>query len=267
LASQELTGSFGAKLKHAREARGVSLGEIAAATKISVGALEALERNEVRRLPGGIFGRAMVRTYATKVGLDPETTVNEFLSELTRAERERARVTRRPDVTPDDRQFLERQRRALRILRIATALILAALLLGIIWYVWGRPGTAGKDRVEAPPPTTQPAAPPAPAVAEAPAPAVTPVAVPEQSAQLLIEFEVNADCWVRLTGDGKVLLDRRLSPAGRQRFAATRSLVIELGNAGAFSWSINGKPAKSLGKSGATTKVTVTPATVSTFWQ
>lgn len=70
---------FGAKMKRLREERGVSLRQIADATKISVGTLEALERNHISRLPGGIYSRAFVRSYAIEVGLDPEQTVRDFL--------------------------------------------------------------------------------------------------------------------------------------------------------------------------------------------
>lgn len=70
---------FGTKMKQLREERGVTLRQIADATKISVGALEALERNDISRLPGGIFSRAFVRSYAIEVGLDPEQTVRDFL--------------------------------------------------------------------------------------------------------------------------------------------------------------------------------------------
>src|SRR5436190_10908375 len=74
--------TFGGRLRDARERRGVSLREIANATKISVGVLEALERNDVSRLPGGIFGRAFVRSYAVEVGLDPERTIQEFITQF-----------------------------------------------------------------------------------------------------------------------------------------------------------------------------------------
>jgi cytoskeletal protein RodZ len=70
---------FGTKMKRLREERGVSLRRIADATKISVSALEALERNDISRLPGGIFSRAFVRSYALEVGLDPEQTVRDFM--------------------------------------------------------------------------------------------------------------------------------------------------------------------------------------------
>ena len=70
---------FGARMKRLREERGVSLRQIADATKLSMGALEALERNDISRLPGGIFSRAFVRSYAVEVGLDPEQTVRDFI--------------------------------------------------------------------------------------------------------------------------------------------------------------------------------------------
>src|SRR2546422_7280409 len=73
---------FGARLRDARERRGISLRQIANATKISVGALEALERNDISRLPGGIFSRAFVRSYAIEVGLDPESTIQEFIAQF-----------------------------------------------------------------------------------------------------------------------------------------------------------------------------------------
>ena len=74
------TTDFGARLREARERRGLSLREIADATKISARSLEALERNDIARLPGGIFSRAFVRAYAVHVGLDPEDTISEFMA-------------------------------------------------------------------------------------------------------------------------------------------------------------------------------------------
>lgn len=72
------SNDFGERLKRLREERGVTLREIADTTKISVSVLEALERNDVSRLPGGIFSRGFVRAYAEQVGADPDRTVREF---------------------------------------------------------------------------------------------------------------------------------------------------------------------------------------------
>src|SRR5437870_12283763 len=82
MAPEGTAGNFGDKLREARERRGISVRQIANATKISVGVLEALERNDISRLPGGIFGRAFVRSYAVEVGLDPEQTIQDFIAQF-----------------------------------------------------------------------------------------------------------------------------------------------------------------------------------------
>jgi cytoskeleton protein RodZ len=76
----DATRDVGTHLREARERAGITLREVAAATKISVPTLEALERNDVARLPGGIFVRAFVRAYAKQVGLDPEEAVRQFVA-------------------------------------------------------------------------------------------------------------------------------------------------------------------------------------------
>jgi cytoskeleton protein RodZ len=75
---------FGSRMRHVREQRGLSLRQIAQTTKLSMSALEALERNDIARLPGGLFSRAFVRSYAAEIGANPEETVREFLSQFPR---------------------------------------------------------------------------------------------------------------------------------------------------------------------------------------
>jgi cytoskeletal protein RodZ len=67
-------------MKRLREQRGITLREIADTTKLSVRTLEALERNDISRLPGGIFSRGLVRAYAEQIGADPEATVEDFIA-------------------------------------------------------------------------------------------------------------------------------------------------------------------------------------------
>ncbi|MDA1183209.1 MAG: helix-turn-helix domain-containing protein [Acidobacteria bacterium] len=80
--NEQATPDFGVRMRHLREERGVTLRQIADVTRISISALEALERNDISRLPGGIFSRAFVRSYAIEVGLDPEETVLAFLAQF-----------------------------------------------------------------------------------------------------------------------------------------------------------------------------------------
>ena len=161
---------LGARLKQARTTKGVSLRDIAAATKISVVALEALEKSDYSRVPGGIFSRAFVRAYAQAVGLDPETAVSEFNVEFALWEKEAERTKKRPEVTADDLQFVERQRRALRTLRIvlAAAVVLAIAGVAYVVFVWW--------------PTAKPAAPAASAPRAVSSPASSSAAVTAMTA-------------------------------------------------------------------------------------
>jgi hypothetical protein len=70
---------FCATLRRERERRGIRLADVAASTKIALPLLEALERNDFRRWPAGIYGRAFIRAYVLAIGLPPEPLVAEFV--------------------------------------------------------------------------------------------------------------------------------------------------------------------------------------------
>ena len=75
-----MEGSFGARLRLQRERQQVPLATIADQTKIKIGLLEGLERDDVSHWPAGIFRRSYVRAYAQAIGLEPDQVVREFLS-------------------------------------------------------------------------------------------------------------------------------------------------------------------------------------------
>ena len=66
-------------MKAARERRGVTLAEIAAATKVCSSHFVALERSDVRRWPKGLFRRAFFRGYVEMIGLPVAETMDEFV--------------------------------------------------------------------------------------------------------------------------------------------------------------------------------------------
>ncbi len=70
--------SLGDSLREEREARNISLEEIASATKIVPRYLEALETDRLDLMPGGFFVRAIIRSYAQAVGLDPDEVVERY---------------------------------------------------------------------------------------------------------------------------------------------------------------------------------------------
>ena len=146
--------NFGTQLKEAREGRGLTLQQVAASTKISAGVLEALERGDFARLPGGIFSRSFVRAYALEVGANPDALVAQFITELEAAAPAMAETVR-PDVTEDDIAFLERQRRASLFLRIAVIVITLSLISGLVF--WQLKRRAAAPSTDLTPPASSPA--------------------------------------------------------------------------------------------------------------
>src|SRR5689334_10607865 len=123
---------FGARLRQARERRGISLRQIAATTKISAAALEALERNDISKLPGGIFSRAFVRSYAMEVGLAPDATVDEFIDTFNQESPPTA-ASVAASVPEIERDFEDRRRRATRAL-ITGGIALAAVVGAAVYF-------------------------------------------------------------------------------------------------------------------------------------
>src|SRR5215467_14009617 len=140
---------FGRKLREARERRGLSLRQIASATKISLLTLEALERNDIARLPGGIFSRAFVRSYALEVGLDPEETIQEFMGQFPQD----SVTAGHPAVSQvEDHQAVESDRQsASTFLRLVIVSIPVAAIL--VYFA-----TAGRRAAPLPPAAVPPAA-------------------------------------------------------------------------------------------------------------
>ena len=68
--------NFGSYLKHERELRGVPLEEISGATKIHIRFLKALEENSFDQLPGEVFIKGYIRSYADIIGSDVEEMLN-----------------------------------------------------------------------------------------------------------------------------------------------------------------------------------------------
>ena len=105
--------SFGARLRREREQRQIALSSIASSTKISLGLLQALERDDLSRWPSGIFRRAFIRAYAEAAGLDADAITHEFLERYPDATADSPReqasqgTPLRLTLGDDDRSFLE----------------------------------------------------------------------------------------------------------------------------------------------------------------
>jgi cytoskeletal protein RodZ len=270
MSSERVPGDFGAKLRQARERRGLSLRQIANATKISVAALEALERNEWARLPGGIFSRAFVRAYALEVGLDPEETTQEFVAQFPR---DSLTAGRSASIERDENQVIESDRRM-----AVTALWLVVLsipIAGIVLYL--STASIGPDRPDPlGPAAAEPLAtgttaadaevpagagePVAPAAGDAPADPPGLVGQAGSRAELTIGIEATGPCWIEATVDGARVLAHELRAGDRHLLAAGREIELKVGDPAALTMTLNGVAARPLGSPGQVVTRRFTPA-------
>jgi flagellar biosynthesis protein FlhG len=70
----------GAELRRVREARGISLREIALVSKIGLRFLEYIEEDRHRLLPATVYLRGFLQEYARALGLDPKATADAYMA-------------------------------------------------------------------------------------------------------------------------------------------------------------------------------------------
>lgn len=252
MAADRPSGDCGRTLREARERRGVTLRQIATATKISVAALGALERNDIARLPGGIFSRAFVRSYASEVGLDPEEIVREFIAQFPQDTVTAGHPTSAP---VEDNHEIESDRQMARTFLRLIALSVPVAAVVLYFATAGRPVDTAP--VESRALASAAVEPPASLPPPAPRPAAS-----EPADRLAVVLSTTRPCWISVTVDGEKIIERILQPGEEQTFEARRDVVLTAGDAEALSMTLNGAEAKPLGRPG---QVVTTQFSLTTF--
>jgi hypothetical protein len=117
---------IGTTFRDARKRRKVDLSEVEEAIKIRARFLRAMENEEWDVLPGGVYTRAFVRTYASFLGLDGERLADEYGSYAAPGGGERA-----PRVDPGPGARRRWWRPSGQALAALVSLALVAMLVGI----------------------------------------------------------------------------------------------------------------------------------------
>ncbi len=71
--------SVGEFFKQVREAKGLTIDEVASKTRIRTDFVKALEDGNFAKLPDQVFARGFVRSYARSLGLDEEDAIHRFI--------------------------------------------------------------------------------------------------------------------------------------------------------------------------------------------
>ncbi len=272
--------SFGENLQREREMRGVTLQEISAATKIGVRFLQALEAEEFGKVPGGIFTRSFIRTYAKYLGLDEERVLAEYqLVAHPKPDFDLNRMTA-------SRSTSGHQGSRGPLLGLFLAILLISGGFGVYRYSHRTTETASNERppAQSPPPAATPAAASQPTSVPATGPDSTqpaagqtappvqdlgsagtatsvaggsqpgaspaPAGFPETDGSLILQVAATEPSWVAVEADGKAVLQRVLSPSDIQTIKAREYLDVTTGNALGIILTLNGETLKPLGRRG-----------------
>jgi cytoskeletal protein RodZ len=253
---------FGEHLKREREMRGVSLEEIAGATRISTRFLEALEQEAWDRLPGGVFNRGFVRTVARFLGLEEESLLAEYsLATGTGSAPPPVATQLRTRPSADERKLPWMAYAAIPVL-----LMLAAG--GWFGWQWLSARRSEMDAAAASLPAT-PAPPSAPSnlwtastdspnassiSTQDPQSAASPWADSGQSLQLRIDAA--RDTALTVTSDGQPAFAGVIAAGQNRTISAKTALTVEAQDAGAIHLELNGQAVAPIGPSGQPGRVT-----------
>jgi cytoskeletal protein RodZ len=252
--------SFGEELRREREIRGISVKEIADATKISKRFLEAIERNDHKTLPAPVFTRGFVREYARYLGLNAEEMVNRYNFAAVGDDRieqsahlERLTTPQAPPLPgkkPPAKGIPPPYARVDRNVYILIVVVIA--LAGVSYWALKhrRESRAANEEhlaVES---------------KSAPAPVTPPVVLPQTAttstqpdpnvpARLVLSIEVTERSFVKLEADGESVINDELRRGYHRSIEAKDAFRFKtIGNAAGITLTLNDLPVPSLGRDG-----------------
>lgn len=278
--------NLGATFRKARETAGLPLEKIATETKISARFLLAIESESFNLLPGGIFNRGFIRSYAEYLGLDSEQAVADYermftkaqepLEVLVDAERESSRksdrnlypvaaailfvsiiayylVTRKPSTSTEQAPQSTAEKQATQTpTEVSAPAALDALPKLQTGVTLAQPTSTAPTTSTPSPTTAQPTSP----TQEISRPPATPATA---ASTLALDINANSQTWIRVTSDGTVAFADILQPGTERRFSAERSLNVTIGNAAGVTLKINGRELAQLGAEGRVRELRITP--------
>jgi transcriptional regulator with XRE-family HTH domain len=230
-----MSQSLGEKLRQAREDKGLTLGDVAEQTRISSLYLDAIETDDYKILPGGIFNKGFIKSYAKFVGIDDQEALMDYQAILARSEAtpEVGQRLYKPEVLTDDRSG------SMLPTIIVAAIILGVMTIGILYLVsyLRAPSSATTSNV------TRPANSALGGTAPANAAPLNPTGIPDM-ATLQVDLKATTQpVKVITTMDGGEATPANIAAGSSATFAPKQSLTINYlrWNSSVLQLVINGK--------------------------
>jgi cytoskeleton protein RodZ len=230
-----------ADLRLLREARGLTLNDIAQATKISVKNLEALEIGDFHHLPPPVYTRAYLKSYAVLLGVDERQIAGRYEKNLAVSARAGEEET---EEVPERGSYFSKK----IIVHASLGLILC--VLGFIIYSYLNFQVAEVALVG--PLTMNAPEKPVADVKNSAAPAKPTIGIPVDTADrkpAILIIIAREKTWLRITEEQKEAFQLLMQPGERIERSALQ-YDIDVGNAGGVSVQYQGNIMNTLGKSG-----------------
>ncbi|MBV9440665.1 MAG: helix-turn-helix domain-containing protein [Candidatus Eremiobacteraeota bacterium] len=226
--------ALGDEFRVAREARGLSLSEVAEKIHIRSVYLNAIEHEDWPAIGAPVYVRGFIRTYARFLGLEPESIVDRF-NEMMPAERS--------VLQPHPTASLEDERPAISPWALG-GIVIAIVLVAFVGYEWWAfaHGAPAKNTAAVSGGAVQPGQ-----TTGGSSPAARPVATAAPRHQLALRL--TEPSWMRVTVDGATVVEGTL-PAGTMRTFRGSVADVRAGNAGGVTVSVDGRPYERMGKTG-----------------
>lgn len=265
MTAAETAREFGEELRRERELREVTREQLAAATRVSVRQIEALEKGRFEHLPACVFSRGFVRSISVHLGLDVDRMVTGFRSVYENWEAE----TKKNDQAPGPAAVvrLSRPRRAVSSDTTVRGLAIAALLAlltGGAAFLKSRAADSRKAAPAAAAPAsrsvTGPASlalPPAIAAATVALPSTGPgpaAPAPLSTSVSTLTLTFKEDCWAEVLVDGKVAVRGLFQKGTKREFRSGGTFTLTLGNAGVVEVAVDGRALEPIGGLGQVVK-------------
>ncbi|CAN5289459.1 hypothetical protein BH20ACI2_BH20ACI2_10100 [soil metagenome] len=124
--------TLGEKLRQAREERGFTISDVAEQTRISSLYLQSIEDDDYNILPGGIFNKGFVKSFAKFVGVNEQEALEDYTRLISKNEGGNGGDLKvfRPEVLTDDRSAA-----SMAPTIIIAAIILAIMTVGVLFLV------------------------------------------------------------------------------------------------------------------------------------
>jgi cytoskeletal protein RodZ len=217
------------------------LNQVASSTKISLAILEALERDDVAKLPAGFFGRAFVRSFAEAVGLDPDEAVETFDARSATATAQAPAMRAQQTTRVDDNAFESNRQIATTFVTLAAISVPIAGLILYFATVGFRPqarsaaGGSVAGRAEA---TTTAASPAA-----------------SDDTRVVVGVLALRACNLTFAADDEAPVARSVAAGERMTIEMLKDLTMTTDDGGALALMFDGADARPLGARGETVTV------------